>query len=62
MLMQRDNTSWYVTCNSCSARTKEHVPKTIYPWEIYDAIIDAVNKAVDAWNRRANDERDRIPG
>lgn len=56
LLMQKENIGWYVTCNSCSASTKMHIPKAVYPWAIYDAIQDAVNKAGEAWNRRANDE------
>ena len=56
LLMQKENNSWYVTCNSCSASSKEHAPRAVIPWEAYHALQDAVSKAVDAWNRRANDE------
>lgn len=56
LLMLQNNGCWNVECNTCLARTKAYMPKNVNPWEAYDAIQTAVNKAVDDWNRRANDE------
>lgn len=56
LLMLKDNFCWHVTCNSCSASTEKYIPRDVFPWEAYNAIQDTVNKAVEAWNRRANDE------
>ena len=55
-LMLKDKNCWYVTCDSCSASSEGYIPSDVYPWSAYDAIQDAVNKAVEAWNRRANDD------
>ena len=54
LLWMKDN-EWSVCCNECSAEAKKHRPANVYPWAAYEAIQDAVRKAIEAWNRRVND-------
>lgn len=48
---------WFVQCENCHSKGTSIV-ESMYrqePEEAYEQIINATNKAKDAWNRRADD-------
>lgn len=47
--------SWFIQCGDCTARTEEWCNRTKGNGkEVYESIIECVETAVEAWNRRAD--------
>ena len=52
MLFVSDEGGVFVVCTKCQTRTK-----TLVDSLVYNKPTNAVGKVIEAWNRRANDDR-----
>lgn len=51
------SSSWFIQCGDCTARNEGWCNRTNGNGkEVYESIIECVETAAEAWNRRATDE------